>query len=224
MSAPAPVLYVFHFSDTRFEAVQVDFQPDMVVSRRCENPPWTGLDHHRCDHCPLEHQGACPFASAIAPFADRFDDFYSYEAVRVEVITAQRTIVAERDLQHALASLLGLVGACSGCPHLAFFRPMARFHLPFATEEETLYRAFSAHLLGRYFAGVGADGGPADFERLRADYKAAALVNRGMAERLRSAFSRDAVVNALIVLDTFAQVAPLVIEDKLEELAYIFTG
>lgn len=222
MSTPASITYIFHFSAGRTENVRLDFLPDMLVSRRSEAPAWVRLDSHRCGHCPLSGVDHCPFASAIAPFVDLFADFYSYEPVRIEVVTPHRTISAECDLQHGLASLLGLAGATSGCPHLAFFRPMARFHLPFSSEEETLYRAFSAHLLGRYFASGGASSVQADFDHLRREYEAAAKVNRGMAERMRSAFLRDAVVNALVVLDTFAQAAPLVIEDKLDELAYIF--
>lgn len=222
MNAATTVIYRFHFSSGRSEEVRLDFLPEMIVRRRSEEPAWTRLENHRCGHCPLEEHGTCPFASAVAPFAAQFEDFYSYEPVRVEVVTPHRTITAERDLQHALASLLGLVGATSGCPHLAFFRPMARFHLPFSSEEETLYRAFSAHLLGRYFAGGGDGHVQADFDLLRAEYEAAAKVNRGMADRMRTAFTRDAVVNALVVLDTFAQAAPMVIEDRLEELAYIF--
>ena len=41
--------------------------------------------------------------------------------------------------------------ATGGCPALAKLRPMARFHLPFATREETLFRSASAYLLGQYF-------------------------------------------------------------------------
>lgn len=222
MNAASAVTYRFHFPDGRREEVRLDFLPDMTVRHRCDEPAWTRLDNYRCGHCPLGETGTCPFASALAPFTAQFEDFYSYEPVRVEVLTPHRTITAECDLQHALASLLGLVGATSGCPHLAFFRPMARFHLPFASEEETLYRAFSAHLLGRYFASGDGCRVQADFDLLRTEYEAAARVNRGMAERMRAAFTRDAVVNALVVLDTFAQAAPMVIEDRLEELAYIF--
>lgn len=212
------ITYGFHFDDGHHEQVTLRFDDHMVVQDRAETA-WTGLDHHRCDHCPLPATGQCPFATAMASFIAPFDAHYSYDEVDIEVTTDRRIIRARRALQHGLASLLGLVGAASGCPHLAFFRPMARFHLPFASEEETLFRAFSTHLLGRYLDQGSADN---DFQGLDRFYHAAALVNRTMADRVRGAFGKDAVVNALVVLDTFAQAVPYVIEERLDELRHIF--
>jgi hypothetical protein len=210
------VTYRFRFSHGRLETVALTFSADMVVEQRA-HAPWASLSAQRCPNCPLEPEGACPFAAALVPFAARFDDVFSYERVQVEVETDLRTIVAERALQHGLASLIGLIGATSGCPRLAFFRPMARFHLPFASEEETLVRAFSFHLLGHALNG----GGP-DFADLAEHYRGAALVNRAMADRLRSVLTHDAIVNALVVLDTFAQAVPFVIDEQLEEFAPLF--
>lgn len=210
------ITYHFRFGDGRSEQVSLTFDPAMRLAQRDERP-WTLLSFQRCDHCPLPATGHCPFATGLAPFTDRFCDLFSYERVEIAVVTEQRTIVAERALQHGLASLIGLVGATSGCPHLEFFRPMARFHLPFAGEEETLVRAFAMHLLGDWIADR-----PLGLDDLMDNYRAAAQVNRAMADRLRTTCERDAVVNALITLDTFAQAVPYVIDEKLAELAYIF--
>lgn len=211
------ITYHFRLGDGRTEQVGLSFDTAMRLDQRAETP-WTSLASHRCGHCPLPAEsGHCPFATGLAPFAERFDDFFSYDRVEIAVVTDQRTIVAERALQHGLASLIGLVGATSGCPHLEFFRPMARFHLPFASEEETLVRAFGMHLLGDWVAGR-----PLGLDDLMTSYDAAAQVNREMAERLRAVCRRDAAVNALITLDTVAQAIPYVIDEKLAELAYIF--
>ena len=139
-------------------------------------------------------------------------------------MTGQRTIISDHPLQDGMASIIGLIGATSGCPHLAFFRPMARFHLPFASEEETLLRIFSIFLLGEYLRAGGQGDAMIGVDGMQAHYEAVVMVNRAMAERIRSAFSKDAVVNAIIILDTFAQAAPYVIRDKLEELRYIFSA
>ena len=48
-------------------------------------------------------------------------------------------------------SLIGIYMVTSGCPIMDKLRPMARFHLPFASTEETIYRAISTYLLGQYF-------------------------------------------------------------------------
>lgn len=210
--------YRFRFADGRCETVALSFGDDMIVEQRAQ-PAWAALSVNRCPNCPLPPEGWCPFAAALAPLVDRFDNVYSYERVQVEVQTELRTISAERALQHGLASLIGLIGATSGCPQLTFFRPMARFHLPFASEEETLIRAFSFHLLGRSIAGE--DG--YDFAELADHYREAALVNRTMADRLRDILSHDAIVNALVVLDTFAQAVPFVIEEHLEEFKPLFS-
>lgn len=211
------IAYHFRFPNGRVERVGLTFDAAMLLQEHAERP-WTRLDVGRCPHCPLSaSDGHCPFATGLAVFAERFDDLYSYERVEVAVVTEQRTVMAERALQHGLASLVGLVGATCGCPRLAFFRPMARLHLPFACETETLVRAFSLHLLGEWIQGR-----PLGIDDLAEDYHAAALVNRAMADRLRSVCARDAVVNALITLDTFAQAVPYVMEDKLGEFAGIF--
>ncbi len=221
------VAYVFHLGGGRSETIELVFSKQSLLLKGTEGRPreeWTDLGFHACRHCPLNAatSPACPFARALSAFIHRFDEFYSYEKAVIEVITPQRRVLAERPLQHGMASLIGLIGATSGCPHLAFFRPMARFHLPFATEEETLCRAFSFHLMGQYIHGGGDGQEPISLEGLCRHYEAAALVNQGMADRIRAAFTKDAVVNAIVILDTFAQAAPCVIEEKLDELRYIF--
>lgn len=215
------ITYSFRFDDGRREQVALHFDDHMLMLDRAEGA-WTEIASHRCDHCPLPNHGACPFASAMAPFIAPFDAYASFDEAEIEVITDRRTISARRAVQHGLASLLGLVGATSGCPHLAFFRPLARFHLPFASEEETLFRAFSSYMLGRNLGQGTGTAADIDFDGLGRNYHAAALVNRGMADRVRAWFHNDAVVNALAVLDTFAQAVPYVIEERLEELRYIF--
>lgn len=74
--------------------------------------------------------------------------------------TTERTVSAETSAQQGLGSLLGLIMATSGCPHTVFFKPMARFHLPFSNESETIYRAVSMYLLSQYF--TTREGAPID--------------------------------------------------------------
>ncbi|NFV81025.1 DUF6901 family protein [Magnetospirillum aberrantis] len=209
--------YAFVFGGGRELKLELTFDADMRLAQRAE-AEWTRLDFHRCSHCPLPSEvGHCPFATGLAPFMAGFDGMDSFERAQVMVRSAQRVVVGERAVQHGLASLIGLIGATSGCPRLDFFRPMARFHLPFSSEQETLVRAISMHLLDDWI-----NGRPLALDDLAAGYHAAALVNRTMADRIRAAFRRDAVVNALVSLDAYAQAVPLVIEDELEELAPLF--
>lgn len=228
MEGPSPceIAYTFHLAGGRRERIGLKFDPTtfLLLPEPAATEPWIALDVNKCPNCPLSAaiQPECPFAKALAGFIHGFDEFYSYEKAVVEVVTGQRTIISNHPLQDGMASIIGLIGATSGCPHLAFFRPMARFHLPFASEEETLFRMFSTFLLGEYLQAGGRGDAMIGVAGLQARYEAVAIVNRSMAERIRSAFSKDVVVNAIIILDTFAQAAPYVIRDKLEELRHIF--
>lgn len=186
--------------------------------------PWIRLESHRCRNCPLSSATSpdCPAARNLIPLVEACAEFTSHDEVRLEVCTPERRIVANTTMQRAVSSLLGLVMATSGCPHMAFFRPMARFHLPLASEEETIFRSAGTYLLSRYFlarSGATSEGG---LEGLREIYANLQLVNRAMAERLRSRCSQDAAVNALVILDLFAKNIPYSIEDALEDIAYLF--
>ncbi|MFH1216698.1 MAG: hypothetical protein V1706_09385 [Pseudomonadota bacterium] len=187
-------------------------------------PEWAKLGFHQCKHCsltPASHP-FCPAAVAIVPLAKAFEGFCSHDELDVEVTTIERKTIQHTSAQRAIGSLMGLVLAVSGCPHTLFFKPMARFHLPFASEEETIFRALSVYLLGQYFINR-ADGG-ADFELngLEAIYHNAQKVNHAMATRLRAVSETDSSVNAVVFLDMYAKAMPFVLKNNLEEIAYLF--
>jgi hypothetical protein len=221
---PATITYRFHL-ERGVEEIALRFDPaSFTLQHDTEKPPadWAKLDYHQCPHCPLSpaQSPLCPFAQGLSGFVERFDDLRSFDEALIEVVAEGRTVAATKPLQDAMASLMGLIGATSGCPHLAFFRPMARFHLPFARDDETLYRVFSMYLLGRYLADGALD--DASLQDLRALTEAATRVNRAMADRVRAAFNRDVVVNAVIILDMFARSVPFAIEEGLSDLRALY--
>ena len=188
-------------------------------------PPWTKLEFHQCPNCslvPAEHSH-CPLAANIYNIVQRFDGLNSYDEITVEVVTRQRWIAQRTTAQMGISSMMGLVIAASGCPHTAFFKPMAWFHLPLASEEETLFRATSLYLLAQYY--LKKDGRSADFEfeGLARIYQNMQTVNCAIARRLREASAKDSSVNAIVILDSFAQIVPFAIEESLEELRYLFS-
>ena len=185
-----------------------------------ESPAWTALDFQQCPNCPLEvtTHPRCPLAVAIAGIVGRFDDVISHDAVELTVETADRRITAETTSQRALRSLLGLVMAASGCPHTAFFKPMARFHLPLASEAETLARAVGTFLTAQYLLRAGGGDGRLDLEGLDAVYREMQVVNVATAQRLRAATKTDSALNAVVLLDIYAQVVPFSIQDALPEI------
>jgi hypothetical protein len=148
----------------------------------------------------------------------------SYDQVRVTVESEERSVVATLSAQQALASLMGLIMASSGCPRTAVFRPMARFHLPFSSEAETAYRVAAMYLLAQHF--TARDGGATDIglEHLESVSRGVHAVNRGMAQRLRAASRQDAIVNAIVLLDVYSSLVPAAIHDILDELKPAFAA
>ena len=187
-------------------------------------PPWTRLEFHQCPNCPLEpaEHSRCPLAANIYNIVQRFDGLNSYDEITVEVVTRQRWIAQRTSAQMGISSMMGLVIAACGCPHTAFFKPMAWFHLPMASEEETLFRAASFYMLAQYYSNK--DGRTADyeFEGLARIYHNMQTVNCAIAHRMRAATANDSSVNAIVILDSFAQIVPFAIEESLEELRYLY--
>lgn len=187
-------------------------------------PDWTALSFTQCASCPLTEASSphCPVAACLAPIVQRGERLLSIDLVNLQVTTSERIIIQKTTAQRALGSLMGLVIATSGCPHTAFFKPMARFHLPLANEEETIFRATATYMLAQYF--IKNEGGQADFnlEKLTDMYRTIQEVNLAMAKRMRSASKTDSSVNAIVLLDMYAKALPYVIKQSLEELRYLF--
>ena len=205
-----------------FELAAADLE---LVSHMPVCPPaWTKLDFHQCPNCPLDIAAHpfCPLAANLVNIVNRMETLISYDEIRVDVITAERTISQVTTAQIAISSMLGLVIATSGCPHAAFFRPMARFHLPLASKAETIFRATSMYLLAQYF--VKKEGRTADLELegLTRIYDNMQIVNIAIVERLRAATKTDSSINAIVILDNYAKSLPYAIEKHLDEIRHLF--
>lgn len=188
-------------------------------------PEWTKLAFKKCPNCPLKDEDAphCPAAIRLPEVVASFADIFSFARVSARVTVPERTYEqADVSVQVALSSLLGVYMVTSGCPVLSKLRPMVRFHLPFATELETITRATSMYLLGQYL--VAQDGGKPDWDldQLAEDFAATSKVNRAFAERLRAAAPKDANVNALIRLDSVGRSVPDLISSQMDELRFLF--
>lgn len=221
------IVYRFVFSDKEIEIPLLLNCETLLIEQvpiEKELPQWVKLDYHRCENCtllPNEHE-FCPVMINLHEIQKEFNTIMSYEKVSLEVITKERKIIQDTTVQRGLSSLLGLIMATSGCPHTVFFKPMARFHLPLANKDETLFRATSMYLLAQYIRSH--KGLEPDFELsgLSEIYYNMELINASIAERLREASKADATANAVILLDLFAKIVPLVIDKSLERIEYLF--
>lgn len=197
---------------------------DLLNDLPADLPAWTKLEFHQCPHCPLtvaEHPH-CPLSIQLINIVKGFRHLSSYDPIHVEVVTAERRVSLETTAQRAIGSMMGLIIATSGCPHTAFFKPMARFHLPLANEDETMYRAAANYLLAQYF--LSNQGEKPDFELkgLKKIYENMQIINNTIAQRLRAATETDSSVNAIILLDLYAKAMPYVIKEALEEIRQMF--
>ncbi|MFZ9737757.1 MAG: DUF6901 family protein [Prochlorotrichaceae cyanobacterium] len=212
--------YIFTFE----EGDQIKFDlsvnlPNLTLVRSTteDAPDWTRLSHHQCPNCSLTEaeDQYCPMALSIQTLIHSFQDKLSFSQVTVTVITQERTYSKSLALQRGISSLMGIYMATSGCPVMEKLRPMVRYHLPFASLEETIYRAISMYLFSQYL--VFKKGGEPDWEmeRLLKIYQDIRVLNEHFCKRLNSLNIQDANVNAVVILNNFADILPCTLNDDL---------
>jgi len=223
--------YHFLFPDGSEKTFEVKLRREdcsLVREERSTYPSWTRLDFKQCAHCPLakERHPYCPVAVNLIDIVEFFQDSQSIEEAVVTVDTRQRvTKRGKTALFPAISSLIGIYMVTSGCPVMDKLRPMARFHLPFADTEETVYRALSMYALAQYFRRKQGLEPDMDFNGLQKIYQDVNRVNMDFARRFRTESISEATMNALTSLDCFAQTIDFSIsEEMLEEVEQLFRG
>ncbi|MDM8525983.1 hypothetical protein QUF80_21625 [Desulfococcaceae bacterium HSG8] len=185
---------------------------------------WTELGYHQCKNCTLllKDYRYCPTAIDMEEIIEGFSSFFSHDKVFVRVKTSEREYSKMCDLQTGLQSLLGLVMATSSCPILSKLWALANFHLPFATTEDTLFRAVGAYLIRQYF--IFSDKGQPDFdlEGLRNLYRELEELNTSFTERIRIASKTDANLNAVVQLGALSFLVHVSLEEQLGDLRTTF--
>lgn len=220
----ASLVYRFQFPDGRAESLQV--VPPAPLPPDAELPPWTELGFEKCSNCPLSNAQSprCPMAVRFVPLVKLFGKLHSYDDVVATVETDERTVSKRTTVQRVLRSLMGLLAASSDCPRMTFLKPMAHFHLPFSTTDETVFRVVSTYLLAQYFRSKRGDETSPGLEGLKQSYRELQHVNAAMARRMNAIRVEDCdgAINALALLDIFAQSLPESIDHDLEELQPAF--
>lgn len=217
--------YIFTFPNGSEHRFAVALGDDKCADSQSDTQPdWTRLEFRQCPHCPLDKDTSprCPVATTIRPMVEFASQLPSIQEVALEVRSPDRSIHLNTTAQNGFSSLLGLLIATSDCPYTIPFRPMARFHLPQPSCEETSFRAISTYLLSQYFKYKRGDQPDWDCHGLKEIYSNIRTVNSSLAERLKSAVSEDAPLNAVAILDAFALIVPMAIDDAEEEFKYLF--
>ena len=221
--------YTFNFENDRQLHFPIQLDPVHLTLLNNEKETvaeWARLENHQCKNCTLksETHPYCPIAKNLVSILSEFNDVYSYEQAEVIIRTRERTYSKKCGVQSGLGAMLGIYMVSSGCPIMSKLKPMVRFHLPFASVQETIYRSIGSYLLGQYFNHKEGKEADWDLNGLKKSYKEIQIVNYGMANRLRSISVKDANVNALIILDIFAKEMPETIDDSLNLLKYLYNG
>ncbi|HEX9615345.1 MAG TPA: hypothetical protein VGA55_07545 [Bacteroidota bacterium] len=216
----------FHEGPQKDFVIELDAESlELLLDENRPKPEWSKLKYHQCENCPLpDSEEYCPVALNLASLVESFQDSISFEKTVVTVETKERTFVKDTTLQKGLSALIGIYMVTSKCPIMDRLRPMVRFHLPFATSRETVYRAVSMYLTAQFF--IMRKGGVPDWEmkNLAEIYRAISVVNRGFSKRVSNASNKDANVNAVVILHSVGESLPYVIENGLNEIEPLFSN
>ncbi|MEK6744392.1 MAG: hypothetical protein AABZ15_12310 [Nitrospirota bacterium] len=223
------IAYAYTFTDG--SVIRFDLRLDrgtlsLVAGERTEQPEWTLLQYHQCANCPLDESmyPRCPVAANFSGVVEKFKDFVAHDRVGVTVITDERTYSKDTTVQMGLSPLLGIIMTTSGCPVMEQLKPMVRFHLPFATLEETIFRMVSMHLVAQYLRKQAGKSAEWNLDGLTRVYAQVAQVNKDFVDRLLGAAKNDVNVNALVNLDAFAKMVPLAADSMLEKITPYFSA
>ncbi len=226
---PIQISYRFNLGDDKSEVFDVHLDPDtleIINQPSGELPPWTDLEFHQCSHCPFtsDTHPNCPLAVTLIQVIGRFDNVVSHNKIELTVLTHERKVFQKTTAQKGISSLVGLLFAASGCPHTAYFKPMARYHLPLASEDETFYRATGMYLLAQYLLHREGKRADLELEGLKKIYHNLHLLNTMVAERIRSATRSDSSVNAVVLLDMITNLMPFILDEQLAKISHLFSS
>jgi hypothetical protein len=200
--------------------VDIHREQDPAEHNGENHPEWTQLSCQQCSNCPLDPEQVkyCPAALDFAGIAQHFANTASIERADVWVLTRERSYFKNTDMQNVLRSLFGLIMASGGCPILSRLKPLAEYHLPFASLEETMHRMAGTYLIRQYL--IKCDGKQPDWELkgLQQLYRELKTVNVALMQRIRKASKEDANVNAIQTFVSISSIVEMGVDDILGKM------
>lgn len=221
--------YKFKFKDGKEKVFKILIDPEtLTVVRRSGGPlpEWAAMDNFKCELCPIDRGKThyCPVAVNLIDIIKFFSDIPSYEEVVLEVTTNERTYVKNTSVQVGVGGILGILMPSSGCPTLGKLKPLVRFHLPFASIQETEFRVYSMYLLAQYLKmrkGKTPDWQMKDLKKVYEDIE---KLNLNIAQKIADLEAMDTSINAVVVLNNFANTITFSLdEDDLSSIENLFT-
>jgi hypothetical protein len=229
MADTIKIVYDFKLSsgaDKKF-TVQLDRETLALQRDQNETPPdWARLDFQQCSNCPLNTILAkyCPVAANLTGVAREFSDLTGTDKATITVVVRERAYFKAGSVQEGLSPLLGIIMATSGCPIMEPLKPMVRYHLPFASLDETVYRMVSMYLTAQFIRSQAGKKPEWTLEGLARIYGEVKKLNKDFGQRMRDAARSDANVHALVKLNVFAVMLPVEAEKMLKEITPSFAS
>ena len=214
----------------RFE-FNVDEQSQTISldDRHQSIEPWSELSFHQCSHCPLTNEQICPVAAQLSHLNSIYQRFKSFDTIEVTLSEDTLTVDKQKNVlttqvtaQQLLTSMAGLlIAGTQRCQHTQFLFPMARFHHPFSSMEESVYRALANLALIYQFEKISVSF--AEFVNYK--YKQLSIINRQQIKRMQAQPDGcEALVNGIMNLEMFIQGVLFNLNNDFSELAHLFAA
>lgn len=203
-------LYRFIFReqiDISFE-VKINSQTLLIENDVSDiDSEWTKLKNFKCPNCPLDESKNeyCPLARNLAGVLVFFNALPSFKEAAVSVETDERITSKDTTVQIGVGSLLGLIMASSGCPIIGVLRPLVKFHLPFASLDETEFRVLSTYVFAQYLKYISNEEPDWSLSKLKIAYQQIQVVNKSIVLKLSDVELNDTSRNAVVTLSNFAE-------------------
>jgi hypothetical protein len=223
------ISYDFKFNTGTEKKFDLLFEKEsltLVAQKATDRPEWSLLEFHQCSNCPLTRTLVpyCPVAVNLSGIAQEFRTVTANDKVAVTVTVKERGYFKITSIQEGLSPLLGIIMATSGCPIMEPLKPMVRYHLPFASLDETAFRMISMFLVAQYIRGQSGKKPEWQLDGLTRIYAEVKKLNKDFAQRMIAAAKNDANVHALVNLNVFAVMVPMVAENMLKEITPYFSS
>ncbi len=198
-----------------------------LIREKSETPPeWARLEFKQCSNCPLNTTLApyCPIAANLASIVQEFKDVTGPDKATVTVHVKERAYFKTCSILEGLSPLLGIVMTTSGCPIMEPLKPMVRYHLPFASLDETVFRMISMFLTAQFIRSRSGKKPEWSLDGLSRIYEEVKKLNKDFGLRMRAAAKSDANIHALVKLNVFAVMMPIEAEKMLKEITPSFSS
>ena len=197
--------------------LELDNETLSFINEENTQEPWAKRENKKCPNCTLDQQENeyCPVANNLSKVIEIFNNSNSAEKVEVTLRSEARNYTKETSVQSGLSSLIGIIMVSSGCPILDKLRPLVRYHLPMANLDETRFRVISMYLLAQYYRKENGLKPDWELSGLTKIYAEIGIANKFFCDRLATMENEDTSVNAVTILNCFANYIPFSLTEDL---------